>query len=156
MPIAGVVADREVLAPFAGSVPYFNTFGGSHIAIAAARAVLDVLDDEGLPENARTVGAAFRGMLRELADRQPLVGDVRGDGLFVGVELLAAPGGVEPGTALAARVVNGLRRRRVLTSVCGRSGNVLKVRPPLVFTRAQAERFTEALEATLRDEDGDR
>lgn len=149
MPIAAVAAQAAVLEPFAGTVPYFNTFGGNHVSIAAAQAVLDVVRDEGLQANAAVVGAHLRALLREVADRHPVVADVRGDGLFTGLELVAAPGTTDPGTALAADVVNALRRRRVLTSVCGPHGSTLKIRPPLPFSRRDADRFAETLDLVL-------
>lgn len=149
MPIAALAAVPEVLAPFARTVPYFNTFGGTQVAIAAAGAVLDVIEEEGLQAHAADVGAYLREDLRELAARHPVVVGVRGDGLFTGVELAAAPGSTEPGTRLAADVLNGLRERRVLTSVCGPFLDTLKVRPPLPFTRADADLLVETLDAVL-------
>ncbi|HEY1133407.1 MAG TPA: aminotransferase class III-fold pyridoxal phosphate-dependent enzyme [Nocardioides sp.] len=149
LPIAGVAARSDVLAPFATTVPYFNTFGGNHVSVAAAAAVLDVIEDEGLQANAARVGAALRAGLREVAVRHPVVADVRGDGLFVGVELVERAGTTEPGSALAADVVNAMRRRGVLTSVCGPWGSTLKVRPPLVATPGDADRFVETLDEVL-------
>ncbi|WP_052336733.1 aspartate aminotransferase family protein [Nocardioides alkalitolerans] len=149
MPIAAVAARADVLEPFAATVPYFNTFGGNHVSIAAAQAVLDVIRDEGLQQNAADVGTHLRDLLREVAARHPVVADVRGDGLYTGVELVASAGTTAPGTALAADVVNALRRRRVLTSVCGPYGSTLKVRPPLPFSRADAARFAEVLDLVL-------
>lgn len=158
LPIAGVVAQEAVLTPFAGTTPYFNTFGGSHVSIAAATAVLDVIEGEGLQQRALEVGAVFAEALREVAARHPVVADVRGAGLYLGVELVDLPGGAgvagpaadDPG-ALASDVVNGMRERGVLTSVCGRFGTTLKVRPPLVFSTADVERYCTELDAVLDD-----
>ncbi|MDR6174454.1 4-aminobutyrate aminotransferase-like enzyme [Nocardioides zeae] len=149
LPIAGMAARAAVLEPFASTVPYFNTFGGNHVSVAAAAAVLDVIEEEGLQENAARVGAALRAGVREVAARHPVVADVRGDGLFVGVELVAAEGSTEPGSARAADVVNSMRDRGVLTSVCGPWGSTLKVRPPLVATEHDAARFVEVLDEVL-------
>ena len=101
-----------------------------------------------------TPGPSCAEALQALADRHPAIGDVRGAGLFLGVELVRDRATREPDGALAARVVNGLRRRRVLVSSCGRHGNVLKLRPPLVFSREHAEILVDALDRTLADPDG--
>lgn len=148
-PVSAVAAQAEVLATFAERVPYFNTFGGSDVAIAAAQAVLDVIRDEGLQQNAARVGGYFRASLEELKALHPVIGDVRGDGLFIGLELVADPGSKTPDGALAGRTVDGLRRRHVLTSVCGPHGSVLKLRPPLPFAEHDVDRFTEALDMVL-------
>ncbi|KGM32206.1 aminotransferase class III-fold pyridoxal phosphate-dependent enzyme, partial [Inquilinus limosus] len=114
----------------------------------------DVIEGEGLVANARDTGGVLAEALRALANRHPAIGDVRGAGLFVGVELVRDRATREPDGALAARVVNGLRRRKVLVSSCGRNGNVLKLRPPLVFRREHAELLVDALDRTLADPDG--
>ncbi|TIC88871.1 aspartate aminotransferase family protein [Nocardioides sp. GY 10113] len=149
MPIAAVVGAAGVIGPFAGSVPYFNTFGGNQVSIAAARAVLEVIAEEGLQRHAAEVGARLRSHVRELATERPEIADVRGDGLYLGIELVAEAGSTEPGTALARDVVNALRREGVLCSVCGPFGSTLKVRPPLVFSHADADRFAETLARVL-------
>lgn len=148
-PVSAVAAQEAVLEPFATSVPYFNTFGGANVAIAAAQAVLNVIRDEGLQERAAEVGRHLRAGLRELADAHQGIGDVRGDGLYTGLELVADRESGTPDGALAAAVVNGLRGRGVLTSVCGPAGAVLKLRPPLVFQVADADRLIDALDAEL-------
>jgi 4-aminobutyrate aminotransferase-like enzyme len=130
---------------------YFNTFGGNAVSVAAAQATLDVVRDEGLQENARVVGTALRGMLAELATRHAVIGDVRGAGLFIAVELVVPGTDREPDEALTLKVVNGLRRRRVLLGTAGIDNNVLKVRPPLVFSRTDAERLVTELDATLTE-----
>ena len=149
MPIAGVIAPAEVLQPLADAEPYFNTFGGTQVSIAAATAVLDAIEEDGLQANAVAVGGHLRAGLLELAGRHPAIADVRGEGLFVGLQL-AEPDG-SPGTVLAADVINALRHRGVLTSVCGRFGDTLKLRPPLPFSRADADRLVTELDAVLGD-----
>ncbi|WP_342235390.1 aspartate aminotransferase family protein [Inquilinus sp. OTU3971] len=153
-PIAGMAARPEVLAEFGRRTRYFNTFGGNPVSAAVGMAVLDVIEGEGLVTNARDTGAVLRQALQDLAARHLAIGDVRGAGLFLGVELVRDRATREPDGALAARVVNGLRRRRVLVSSCGRHGNVLKLRPPLVFAREHAEILVDALDRTLADPDG--
>jgi 4-aminobutyrate aminotransferase-like enzyme len=148
-PVAGVVVRHEVVADFGHDVRYFNTFGGNTVAVAAAQATFDVIRDEGLVENARAVGETLRAGLRELAASDERIGDVRGRGLYAGVELVSDRDAKTPDAALAAAVVNGLRRRRVLISATGPAGNVLKIRPPLVFGEADATRLLEALADTV-------
>lgn len=153
-PIAGMAARPEVLAEFGRRTRYFNTFGGNPVSAAVGMAVLDVIEGEGLVAHARDTGAFLKQALQDLATRHAAIGDVRGAGLFLGVELVRDRATREPDGALASRVVNGLRRRRVLVSSCGRHGNVLKLRPPLVFTREHAEILVDALDRTLADPDG--
>ncbi|MGU3651887.1 aspartate aminotransferase family protein [Mycolicibacterium sp. A43C] len=139
MPVAAMVARSAVLAPFAESVPYFNTFGGNPVSMAAAAAVLDIIEDEKLIANAATVGEAMCSAVAALAD--PRITAVRGAGLYVGVELVDRE--------TARRVVNGMRERRVLISVCGAGGNVLKIRPPMVFSLADVDWLIAELEQVL-------
>lgn len=140
IPVAALAARGEVLEAFGGSIPYFNTFGGNPVSIAAAQAVLDVLRDEGLQARAARVGAMLRDELRVLVADDPRIGDVRGAGLYVGVDVVTDPDTRTPDTAMALDLVEALRDRRILTSVCG-PGNVLKLRPPLVFDEADLDRF---------------
>jgi 4-aminobutyrate aminotransferase-like enzyme len=142
MPIAAVAGPAELLDDFGGEVRYFNTFGGSSVSIAAATAVLDVIEEEGLQENAAAVGAYLRAGLEEAARRSPLLGRVRGVGLFLGVDVEVGDGDA---ARSAARIVEGLRDRRVLISVTGAGADTLKIRPPLVFSRADADRLLSAL-----------
>jgi 4-aminobutyrate aminotransferase-like enzyme len=128
-------------------VPYFNTFGGNPVSIAAASAVLDVIRNERLLTNAATVGDALRTELAAVDD--PRIGDVRGAGLYLGVEVVADPDTKKPDRAGARRLVNALRERRVLISVCGHDGNVLKIRPPLVFSMADVDWFVSAFTDAL-------
>jgi 4-aminobutyrate aminotransferase-like enzyme len=142
MPIAAVAGPAELLDDFGSEVRYFNTFGGSSVSIAAATAVLDVIEEEGLQENAAAVGAYLRAGLEEAARRSPLLGRVRGVGLFLGVDVEAGDGDA---ARSAARIVEGLRDRRILISVTGAGADTLKIRPPLVFSRADADRLLAAL-----------
>jgi 4-aminobutyrate aminotransferase-like enzyme len=128
-------------------VPYFNTFGGNPVSMAAAAAVLDVIEQEGLLANARTVGDALRTELAAIDD--PRLGDVRGAGLYTGVEVVRDPDTKDPDRAEARRLVNALRERQVLISVCGHDGNVLKIRPPLVFSESDVDWFCSAFTAAL-------
>jgi 4-aminobutyrate aminotransferase-like enzyme len=145
-PIAAMVARPEVLAAFADDMRYFNTFGGNPVAIAAAQATLDVLNDEGLIENARVIGAKIADRMPGLS---PRIGAVRGAGLFVGVDLVSPDG--EPDEAFTLDVVNALRDRHVLLSTTGVLNSTLKIRPPLVFDDADAARLLTELDAVLHE-----
>lgn len=149
MPIAGVVARPELLEVFGAASRYFNTFAGNSVCVAAANAVLDVIDEEGLLENSRDVGAYLREVLAELVAPRSDVAAVRGAGLYVAANVVAPESGA-PDAARASRIVNEMRERRVLISATGRHGNVLKIRPPLPFSRENVEQFGQALEDVLR------
>lgn len=138
-PLAAVAAKPEILEKFARTSRYFNTFGGNPVSCAAGMAVLDVIEGDDLMGNAQRVGQVLRDAISGLASTS--IKEIRGAGLFIGVEMTDA--------ACAARVVNGLRERRILISATGPGANVLKVRPPLVFEMKHAELFIDALSAEL-------
>lgn len=150
-PVAAMIARREVLAPFAETRPYFNTFGGNPVAIAAAQAVLDTIRAEGLQQHALETGMEFRAALRELATRHEAVADVRGAGLYTGVELVTDRTSRERDAPRALAVIERLRALGVLTSVCGPGNNILKLRPPLAFASGDVPRAIDALDAALTD-----
>jgi len=149
MPIAGVAARPEILEEFGHKIRYFNTFGGNSVCVAAAAAVLDVIEAEGLRENALTVGRYLRDTLAAIAQDTPRIGAVRGAGLYAAADFVSPDTG-EPDGGTAIRVVNGLRDRRVLISATGPDGSSLKIRPPLPFARQHVDHLAEALTATLR------
>jgi len=149
MPIAGVAARPEILAEFGSKIRYFNTFGGNSVCIAAAAAVLDVIETEGLLANALAVGGYLRDTLEAIAKDTPRISAVRGAGLYAAADF-TDPGTGEPDGDAAIRVVNGLRERRVLISATGPDGSTLKIRPPLPFARPHVDRLAEALTDTLR------
>lgn len=151
-PVAAVALKPRLIEEFGRKARYFNTFGGNPVSCAAALATLDVIEEEKLQANALDVGMLLIEALRQMAARHPLIGDVRGRGLFVGVELVEEQSTRKPATAAAARLVNELRRRRILISATGPFGNILKIRPPLVFTREHAGILLEAMEAALADQ----
>jgi 4-aminobutyrate aminotransferase-like enzyme len=148
-PMAGLVTRPELLSTFCAEVGYFNTFGGNPVAAAAGLAVLDVIRDEGLQENALRTGAYLRQRLRELAKRSSQIAEVRGAGLFVGVEIARDR---TPDRAEVTRLINGLRDRGVLIGAAGRYANVLKIRPPLCITASEVDIFIAALEDALAGE----
>lgn len=146
MPVAAVASRAELLDEFGAAIRYFNTFGGNSVSIAAATAVLDVIEDEGLLSSADAVGRALLAALVELERRHEVLRAARGAGLFIGVDI-ASPKG--DSAVLADRVVEGLRERRVLLAATGRDKDVLKIRPPLVFSLADADRLVTALDDVL-------
>ena len=148
-PLAGLTVRPEVLAAFGRECRYFNTFGGNPVAMAAGMAVMDVIEREDLVANAQCVGRYLRAGLSELATRHALIGDVRGAGLFIGVELVTERATKAPATAETVRIVNALRERGVLLSSTGEHANTLKIRPPLVFTEANADLLVASLNEVL-------
>jgi 4-aminobutyrate aminotransferase-like enzyme len=148
-PVAGVAGRPDVLAEFGRTSRYFNTFGGNAVAAQAAMAVLDVIQSEGLVQNAQSVGTYLKDGFRALAGRHDCIGDVRGAGMFLGVEIVSDRAGKTPDATTTSRIVNGLRDERVLISACARSANVLKIRPQLTCTRAHADLLLEKLDLVL-------
>ena len=150
-PVAGMAARPELLAEFGRRSRYFNTFGGNPVSAAAGIAVLEVIERERLIENAQRTGTYLVKLIRKLQARHELIVDVRGAGLFVGVDLRHGGSTGAPATAEAARLVNLLRERRVLISSAGQNGNVLKIRPPLVFGMEHAEMLVHRLDRALAE-----
>ena len=147
-PVAGMIARPEVLREFGQEMRYFNTFGGNPVSAAAGLAVLQVIKQESLMQNAKIVGAHLRDGLEALGRINPLIGQVRGAGLFIGADIVRHG---QPSGEDAARIVNGLRARRILISASGPHGNVLKIRPPLPFTLENADLFLNRLDAVLAE-----
>jgi 4-aminobutyrate aminotransferase-like enzyme len=144
-PIGGVMIRPEILESFAAHVRYFNTFGGNPVSCAAGMAVLDVLENEGLEQNAAEVGAWLARELRAIGS--PHVGEIRAAGLCFAADL-RGPDGPDP--ALATHVVNELRARRILVSISGIDQSTLKIRPPLCFRPEHAQRVIDAIGEILR------
>ncbi len=148
-PVAAVAIASDVVEEFGRDTRYFNTFGGNTVAIAAAQATLNVIREECLQQNASRVGSVIRDGLAELAKRHSQIGDIRGAGLYIGVELVKNFESKEPDSESALKIVNGLRERRVLISATGVNSNILKIRPPLIFDQSNADRLLGELEAVL-------
>jgi 4-aminobutyrate aminotransferase-like enzyme len=151
IPVSAMAARSDVLEPFAVGVPYFNTFAGNPVSMAAASAVLDTIEDERLMANAHTVGGTLRAELARITENNPHIGDVRGTGFYIGVEVVTDRESGTPDRARARKLVNAMRERRVLISVCGHDGSVLKIRPPLVFSMADVDWFCTEFSAALSD-----
>ena len=150
-PLAAVVTTAEIAASFANGMEFFSTFGGNPVACAAGLAVLDVLEENQLQQNALHVGSGWLRDLRSLQAQHPLIGDVRGMGLFLGIDLVTDRDKRTPGTAQAHYVVNRLRDLGVLAGTDGPHHNVLKLRPPLIFSAADAALFTSTLSSILAE-----
>jgi len=149
-PVAAVAARPELFEAFSRRRHYFNTFGGNSVSCAAALAVLEVIRGENLLENACRSGDYLRRGLRSLAERFAVIRDIRGAGLFIGVELGAHPASGLSASAETLRIVNALCHRGVLVGITGRNANVLKIRPPLTFELQHADLLLRELEQALQ------
>ncbi|MEV7605801.1 aspartate aminotransferase family protein [Paenarthrobacter sp. NPDC089322] len=150
IPIAAAVFKPELLQEFGKNIRYFNTFGGNSVAIAAAQAVLDVLREESLMENSLKVGGKILTELKQVTQGLEQVAEVRGSGLFVGVDLVTDRATLTPDGDTASAIVNRLRQERILISASGAQGNVLKLRPPMPFSMSDADRLIDALERAFK------
>lgn len=148
-PLGAVVTTPEIAASFANGMEYFNTFGGSTASCAVGLAVLDVMAREGLQAHARDVGAHLAAGFTELATRHAAIGDVRGSGLFLGVDLVTDRDARTPAGPLARAIAAGARDEGVLLSTEGPGDNVLKIKPPLPFSMADADRLLETVDGLL-------
>jgi 4-aminobutyrate aminotransferase-like enzyme/Ser/Thr protein kinase RdoA (MazF antagonist) len=148
-PLGAVVTTREIAESFDNGMEFFSTFGGSTVSCAVGLAVLDVVQQERLQDHAREVGDTLIARLRALCDAHPIVGDVRGSGLFIGVELVKDGDTLEPAAAEASDAVNRMRERGILLGTDGPFENVLKIRPPMPFTLEDADALVRELDAVL-------
>jgi 4-aminobutyrate aminotransferase-like enzyme len=148
-PLAGVVARADLMEEFTSQNMYFNTFGGNTVSVAVGLAVLKVLEEERLLENARRVGEYVIEGLEKLQTRHPLIGDVRGRGLFFAVELVRDRATKEPAGAETKRIVNAMRDRGVLISRIGPHDNILKIRPPMPFNTDNADLLLNTLDDVI-------
>ena len=149
VPVAATAASRELVETFRRGSRYFNTFAASPLQAAAGNAVLDVIENEHLRTNVASVGQALRDKLKELQAGCEAMGDVRGHGLFIGVEWVQDRAAKKPDRAGAVSVVNAMKDKGFLIGNAGAFGNVVKIRPPLVFSSVDAAAFLTAFEETL-------
>lgn len=150
-PVAGLLVTHDAVARFGRDSRYFNTFGGNTVSCAAAVAVLDTIEQEGLIAHAAEAGRALLAGIKALAARHEAIGDVRGLGLFVGVEIVADRATREADRETTSRVVNLMRDKGILLSACAKGHNVLKIRPPLVLTAEQVEMVVQGLDEALAE-----
>lgn len=147
-PMGAVVCKQEIAESFEKGVEFFSSFGGNPVSCAIGLAVLDVMEEEALQENARTVGNYYKSLLEELKQQHACIGDVRGSGLFLGVDLVK-PGSKEEDEQLAKLIKNQLREKFILISTDGPKDSVLKTKPPLMFTKDNALQVVEEMERIL-------
>ena len=148
-PIGGVVANGDTIAAFRKGYRYFNTFGGNPVSCAAAMAVLDEIEEKDLVANAQSVGVYARSRMSALADAHEVIGDVRGSGLIFGAEMVTDRAAKTPATAFTDRVINAMRDRGILLSKLGRHKNTLKIRPPMPFSKDNADLLFDTLNDVL-------
>jgi len=149
LPISAVAASAELVSAFRDNTRYFNTFSSSPLQAATGMAVLDVIDNENLLERSAEVGAYLRAELKRIQSQSEVMGDVRGCGLFIGVEWVSDRESKTADRAGAVRVANRLKDKGFLLSNAGALGNVIKIRPPLVFKKEHADLFLTAFDEML-------
>ncbi len=150
-PLAAVITTPEIADSFNNGMEYFNTFGGNPVSCAIGLAVLDVIRDEKLQENALKVGRYLKKRLEQLMERHSLIGDVRGMGLFIGIELVLDRETLVPAVDQAYYVAERMKEEGILTSVDGPFYNVLKFKPPMVFTEANADLYVDTMDGILAE-----
>ena len=151
-PVAAVVTTEEVAASFKSTgIAYFNTFGGNPVSCAIASAVMDVIEDEKLMDRAKETGDYFLDKLRGLMDKHPIIGDVRGRGMFIGIDLVKDRGTREPHTKAAEHALSRFREEHILMQSDGPHENVLKIKPPLAFSKLNVDHYVEVLDLILEE-----
>jgi len=151
-PLAAVVTTREIANAFDNGMEFFSTFGGNPVSCAVGLAVLDVLREEGLQANALRIGRLLINEFTRLHQRRALIGDVRGSGLFLGLDLVQSRETRAPAPAQASYVVNRLREEGILTGTDGPHHNVIKLRPPLIFSESDADHLCVTLDRILLED----
>lgn len=150
-PVGGVVANRDTVAEFRKGYRYFNTFGGNPVSCAAAMAVLEEIEAQGLQANAKVVGDHARIRLNALAAKHDIIGDVRGSGLIFGAELVTDCATKAPASDLTDRIINDMRARGIIHSKLGQHKNTLKIRPPMPFSIENADQLFDTLDDVLSE-----
>jgi 4-aminobutyrate aminotransferase-like enzyme len=148
-PLGAVVTTREIAASFDNGMEFFSTFGGSTVSCIVGATVLRIVSEEHLQQHAAAVGSRLLARLKSLPSRHELVGDVRGSGLFIGIELVTNRATLAPGTGAADDVVNHMREAGVLIGTDGPHHNVLKIRPPMPFADEDADALVDTLDRAL-------
>jgi 4-aminobutyrate aminotransferase-like enzyme len=154
LPLAATAASRSLVEGFRAATRYFNTFASSPLQAAVGMAVLDVIERDGLRENVAAVGAFLKAALGKRKARFASIADVRGHGLFIGVEIAKTDAACTPDPDRAVEIINRLKDKGFLTSNAGALRNVVKIRPPLVYAQKHAEEFLVAFDATMAELDG--
>jgi 4-aminobutyrate aminotransferase-like enzyme len=154
LPLAATSSSRALVDVFRAETGYFNTFSSTPLQAAVGMAVLDEIENRKLIDNAKTIGATLKTALKNRQAKHDVIGDVRGRGLFIGIEMIKGAGDTSPDAPRAAEIGNKLKSRGFLTSHAGAYDNVLKIRPPLVFSAENATEFLAAFDAVMGDLDG--
>ena len=151
-PLAAVITTPAIAASFNNGMEYFNTFGGNPVSCAIGLTVLDIIAEEQLQQNALHVGTHLLNSLRTLQEKHPLIGDARGLGLFIGIELVLDRSTLAPAPQQASYIVNRARHRGILLSTDGPLHNVLKIKPPIIFTHSNADNLVTTLDEILSED----
>jgi len=146
-PLSAVVTTRKIADSFNNGMEYFNSFGGNAVSCAVGQAVLDVIKEEALQENALEVGNYLLNQLKNLQDQHDLIGQVRGRGLFIGIELVKDE--LVPAQAEAQTIVNQMKNKGLLLSTDGPEHNVIKIKPPLLFNKKNADELVEKIDKRI-------
>ena len=144
-----MVTSEELSDEFNNGMEYFNSFGGNPVSCAIGHAVLNVVEEEELQKNAFTVGSKLKSLLNELKSLHDIVGDVRGKGLFLGIEIIKDLATLDPYQKMTHKIVNEMRNKGILLSSDGPDHNVIKIKPPLVFNSSNALFLVETLDKIL-------
>jgi len=150
-PLSVVVTTKELSDEFNNGMEYFNSFGGNPVSCAIGHAVLDIIEEEGLQENAFEVGKELIALLDQLKSKHDIIGDVRGKGLFLGIEIINDTETLSPDQIATDQIVNEMRNRGILLSSDGPDHNVIKIKPPMVFNRSNALFLVETLDKVLSE-----
>lgn len=148
-PMAAVVTTSEIANSFNNGMEFFSSFGGNPVSCAIGDAVLSVIEEEGLQEHARIVGSHLTRLLNDLKAKHPCIGDIRGAGLFLGIDIVKDPILKTPDAQLSSHIVNSLREKNILSSIDGPYHNVIKIKPPLCFNQIDAEKLVRELNVIL-------
>eukprot|EP00117_Sycon_ciliatum_P022717 scpid20388/ scgid19508/ Alanine--glyoxylate aminotransferase 2-like 1 len=148
-PLAVVVTTPEIAAAFAKTTSYFNTYGGNPVSCAVANAVLDVIEDEKLQSHALQVGQEILAGYRQLKEKHIVIGDIRGTGLMLGLDLVKDRETREPATDIATELIHRMKRERILVSQDGPANNVIKLKPPMCFSSADAKLLLSNIDTML-------
>ena len=148
-PMGAVICTNEIAESFGKGVEFFSSFGGNPVSCAVASSVLDVIEEEKLQENAKIVGDYYKSLFLELQKKYNCIGDVRGSGLFLGIDIIEEDS-IEPNPKLASLIKNELRNKNILTSTDGPLDSIIKTKPPLCFTKENAEKVVDNIDEILK------
>ena len=149
-PMGAVVTTKEIASSFDNGMEYFNSFGGNPVSCEIGKTVLSIIESEGLQENAKVVGKHLKLGLEDLKNSHPMIGDVRGLGLFLGIEIVENQYSREPNAVMARQIKEAMKDRGILLSTDGPMNNVIKIKPPLVFTKNNADRMIDQLDQVIK------